>query len=58
MKQYKSKFTDDTVTTLAVAKSILECDNNYDNLKEILIDNMVNIGIKYSRCGFGGSFFK
>lgn len=58
MENYKSKFTDDTVTTLAVAKSILECNNNYDNLKEILINNMVNIGRKYSRCGFGGSFFK
>ena len=58
MEKYKSTFTDDTVTTLAVAKSILECNNNYDSLKEILINNMVNIGRKYSQCGFGGSFFK
>ena len=58
MEKYKSKFTDDTVTTLAIAKSILECNNNYDLLKEILINNMVNIGRKYSQCGFGGDFFK
>ena len=58
MEKYKSTFTDDTVTTLAVAKSILECNNNYDALKGILINNMVSIGRKYSRCGFGGSFFK
>ena len=41
MEKYKSTFTDDTVTTLVVAKSILECNNNYDALKDILIDNMV-----------------
>ena len=58
MEKYKSKFTDDTITTLVVAKSILECNNNYDVLKEILINNMVSIGRKYSQCGFGGSFFK
>ena len=49
MEKYKSTFTDDTITTLAVAKSILECNNNYESLKQILINNMVNIDRKYSQ---------
>lgn len=58
MNKNKSNFTDDTVMTLAVAKSILECNNNYDYLKDITINNMVRIGRNYSQCGFGEGFFK
>lgn len=58
MDKNKSCFTDDTVMTLAVAKSFLDCNNNYDNLKENTVNNMVTIGRNYSRCGFGGDFFK
>lgn len=58
METRKSCYTDDTVMTLAVAKSFLDCNGNYDNLKEITISNMVKIGRNHSQCGFGGDFFK
>ena len=45
-----SKFTDDTVMTLAIAKSIL---NNEDYLKYV-----VDFGKKYPNVGYGGSFKK
>lgn len=56
-KKY-SMFTDDSVMTLAVGKSIAECNGNYLNLKEKLINNIVAIGRNHSQCGFGGDFFK
>lgn len=58
METRKSSYTDDTVMTLAVAKSFLDCNENYDDLKEIAINNMVTIGRNHSQCGFGGDFFK
>lgn len=58
LEKHKCSFTDDTVMTLAVAKSLMECQKDFSDLKEILIKNMVNIGRKYSQCGFGGDFFK
>ena len=45
-----SKFTDDTVMTLAVAKSIID-DEDY-------IDNIIDFGIRYYDVGYGGSFRK
>ena len=50
-------FTDDTVMSIAVAKSILEYDGRYDKLSNITINNMVEIGRRYSNCGFGGHFY-
>lgn len=58
MESHKSTFTDDTIMTLAVAKSILDCNENYNDLSKITIDNMVQLGKQYSQCGFGGDFFK
>ena len=55
MEKYKSTFTDDTVTTLSIR---IDVQDKMGILKDILINNMVNIGRKYSQCGFGGSFFK
>ena len=51
-------FTDDTVMTLAIAKSLLECNDNYNNLSSLATKNMVEIGRKYPDCGFGGNFYK
>ena len=51
-------FTDDTVMTLAIAKSLLECDGNYENLSAIAIKNMIELGRNYPDCGFGGNFYK
>ena len=53
----KCFFTDDSVMSLAIAKSILESECDYEKLRSIVVDNMVNIGRKYPMCGFGGSFY-
>ena len=45
-----SQFTDDTVMTLAIAKSII------DSTK--YVDNVVDFGIRYADVGYGGSFRK
>ncbi len=52
-----NRATDDSIMSLAVAKSLLDCDGNYDNLKDVTIKNMVEIGRKYPNCGFGGKFY-
>jgi len=46
----KSKFTDDTTLSMAIAKSILD-DEPY-------LDNVVNFGLRYFEVGYGGSFKK
>lgn len=58
LENHKCKFTDDTIMTLAVAKSLLEFDGNFEILKDKVIQNMVHLGRKYSQCGFGNEFFK
>ena len=56
--KFECSFTDDSVMTLAVAKSLLDCKDNFDKLKEITIKNMVEIGRKYPSCGYGETFYK
>jgi ADP-ribosylglycohydrolase len=46
----KSKFTDDTTLSMAIAKSILD-DEPY-------LDNVVDFGLRYFEVGYGGSFKK
>jgi len=58
MDKKRSCFTDDTVMTLAVCKSLLEYGNVLNNLQRLVVDNMVTIGRNHSQCGFGGDFFK
>ena len=50
-------FTDDSVMSLAIAKVIIECKNDYSNLSAATIKYMQNIGRKYPDCGYGGSFY-
>lgn len=38
------RFTDDTVMTLAIAKTMLEANGNYDNLDKLAIRNMKQLG--------------
>ena len=66
----KSKFTDDTVMTLAVANALVIFDemtreencldapskNNLTYFKEILISEMHTLGDKYPNVGYGGHF--
>ena len=51
------RFTDDSVMTLAVAKALIDCNNEYSNLKRLVIKTMVDFGRKYPGCGYGGNFF-
>ncbi|MGN1262609.1 MAG: ADP-ribosylglycohydrolase family protein [Prevotella sp.] len=50
-----SKFTDDTIMTLAVALWLIE-DNTHS--KETLVDCMVRLGRRYPSAGYGGNFYK
>lgn len=52
------RFTDDTVMTFAVAKALLEYNGTLDNLKNLSINSMVEVGRKYLNCGFGPSFYQ
>ena len=49
----RSKFTDDTVMTLAVAKWLTE-DKTHSH--EYLVQCMRELGLKYPWAGYGGSF--
>ena len=49
-------FTDDSVMTFAIAKSLLECKSDYSDLSEVTIKNMQSLGKKYSDAGYGGMF--
>ena len=54
---HKCFFTDDSVMSLAVAKAILNCNGNYNNLSAEAIATMQSIGRPYPSCGYGGSFY-
>ena len=49
-------FTDDSVMTFAIAKSLLECKSDYSDLNEITVKNMQSLGRKYSDAGYGWRF--
>ena len=49
-------YTDDTVMTLAIAKSILEYKEGAPSLRQQTISNMKEIGRRHFDCGFGQSF--
>lgn len=51
------QFTDDSVMTIAIAKALLDCNENYEDLSIIAIENMVCIGRKYPYCGYGYLFY-
>ena len=50
--------TDDSVMSLAVAKSILEARGNLERLEELTIANMQELGRMYPHAGYGGRFHK
>lgn len=49
-------FTDDTIMTVAVAKAMLDADEDYGNLKELVVKNMKEFGHKYPLAGYGAKF--
>jgi ADP-ribosylglycohydrolase len=50
--------TDDSIMTLAVAKAILACNGDWEQLGKNTVRYMQEIGRKYPDCGFGGMFKK
>lgn len=54
----KCRPTDDSIMTLAIAKSILACDGDYTKLSESAVHYMQMFGRKYPRAGYGGSFWR
>ncbi|MEC1695078.1 N-6 DNA methylase [Schinkia azotoformans] len=53
---YKCFVTDDSVMSLAIAKAILDCKGNYNNLSKLAVSCMQEIGRPYSDCGYGDMF--
>lgn len=53
----KSRFTDDTVMTLAVVDA-LEKGENGGNLENLLVESMRDFGHKWRRAGYGNKFFQ
>ena len=52
----RSIYTDDSIMTIAVAKSLMESRDNQSSFKEVLIKNMREYGRKYPHAGYGGMF--
>ena len=57
--QQKSRYTDDTVMTLAVVRSLMDGYGKTDEeIMEILITNMKKYGRMFPDAGYGGMFYK
>ena len=55
---YKCFATDDSIMSLAIAKAILECKEDYSKLGEYAVKYMQEVGRPYPHCGFGGMFYQ
>lgn len=51
-----SRFTDDTVMTIAICKALLDCNGDFANLSQLAITNMKYFGRKYPFMGYGARF--
>lgn len=51
------EFTDDSIMTLAIAKAILKMDDS-NNLGDLAVQYMHEIGRPYPNCGYGGMFMQ
>ena len=49
--------TDDSIMTLAVAKSILEANGDLETLSQQTVANMILLGNRYPNAGYGGRFY-
>ena len=52
-----SRFTDDTVMTVAVARGLMQAYGQEQACREAFIDAMHEYGRAYSRAGYGQRFF-
>ena len=48
--------TDDSIMSLAVAKAILDCGDNFTGLEKQAVSRMQELGRKYPHAGYGGMF--
>lgn len=53
-----SRYTDDSIMTLAVAKAFLTSKDDFSNIKEKTIESMEALGRKYPSCGYGPKFYR
>lgn len=51
-------YTDDSVMTIAIAKSLMDYGKveDYEDYKKVLVDTMHEVGRRYPYCGYGGRF--
>lgn len=54
----RSRFTDDTVMTVAVARALMQAYGQEQACREAFIDAMHEYGRAYSRAGYGQRFFR
>lgn len=54
----ESRFTDDSVMTLAVAQALLDCGGDYTNLEQAAINRMREFGQNYPDVGYGSMFHR
>lgn len=55
---YRCFITDDSIMSLAIAKAILDCNGDYNNLSKFAVFCMQEVGRPYPDCGYGGMFRK
>lgn len=55
---YKCEITDDSIMSLAIAKALLDCGQNFTNLGVMAVEAMREVGRPYPNCGYGGMFRK
>lgn len=53
----ESTFTEDTLMTLAVGKTLCDCNGDYESLGEKVTRNMRFFGEKYPHVGYGPNFY-
>ena len=53
---YQCFVTDDSIMSLAIAKAIIDCKGDYNNLSKLAVSCMQEIGRPYPDCGYGGMF--
>lgn len=52
------KYSDDTVMTIAVYQAFKNCNGDYSNIKEKLVESMQKLGNEYFNAGYGYMFKK
>ncbi|MBQ8303083.1 MAG: ADP-ribosylglycohydrolase family protein [Clostridia bacterium] len=48
--------TDDSIMTFAIARAILDCNGDYTDLSRYAVQEMREIGLSFTNCGYSGKF--